>query len=42
MKKFAMIGYYHDYEGGVYAVGNEGVTPKETKKRPAKEELALF
>jgi hypothetical protein len=24
MKKFAMIGYYHDLEGGVYAVGNVG------------------
>jgi hypothetical protein len=26
MKKFMIIGYHHDYEGGVYTVGNEGVT----------------
>ena len=26
MKKFTIIGYHHDYEGGVYTVGNEGVT----------------
>jgi hypothetical protein len=42
MKKFAMVGYYHDYEGGVYTVGNEGVTVEEAKERAAKEELALF
>jgi hypothetical protein len=42
MKKFAMIGYYHDHEGGVYAVGNEDVTLQEAKERAAKEGLALF
>ena len=42
MKKFAMIGYYHETEGGVYAVGNEGVTIQEAKERAAKEGLALF
>jgi hypothetical protein len=42
LKKFAMIGYYHETEGGVYAVGNEGVTIQEAKERAAKEGLVLF
>ena len=32
----------HGPEGGVYAVGNEGVTLQEAKERAAQEGLALF
>ena len=42
MKRVAMIGYYHENKGGVYAVGNEGVRIQEAKERAAKEGLALF
>jgi hypothetical protein len=43
MKKYAMIGYYpSDVGGGVYAVGNEGVTVAEAKEHAAKEGLELF
>jgi hypothetical protein len=42
-KKYAMVGYYpNDVSGGVYAVGNEGVTTQEAKKRAAEEGLELF
>ncbi len=42
-KKYAMVGYYpNDVSGGVYAVGNEGVTVKEAKERAAEEGLELF
>jgi hypothetical protein len=43
MNKYAMIGYYPDLDkGGVYAVGNEGVTVKKAKELAAKEDLELF
>ena len=43
MKKYAMIGYYlSDVGGGVYAVGNEGVTVAEAKEHAATEGLELF
>ncbi len=42
-KKYAMVGYYpSDVSGGVYAVGNEGVTTQEAKERAAEEGLELF
>ncbi len=41
MHEYAMIGYYPS-GGGVYAVGNEGVTVKEAKELAAKEGLELF
>ena len=42
-KKYAMIGYYpNEVSGGVYAVGNEGVTAKEAKEQAAEEDLELY
>lgn len=42
-KKYAMIGYYpNEVSGGVYAVGNEGVTTRKAKELAAKEDLELF
>lgn len=41
-KKFAMIGYYHRTEGGVYAVGNEGITRADAITTAAEEGLELF
>ncbi|MBA4116220.1 MAG: hypothetical protein H0X71_07225 [Rubrobacter sp.] len=43
MKKFAMIGYYpNSVSGGVYAVGNEGITLEDAKELAAEESLELF
>jgi len=43
MNKYAMIGYYpNEVSGGVYAVGNEGVTTEEAKEHAAREHLELF
>lgn len=42
-KKYAMIGYYpNEVSGGVYAVGNEGVTAQEAKEQAAEEDLELY
>ncbi len=42
-KKYAMIGYYpNEVSGGVYAVGNEGVTTQEAHERAVEEDLELF
>ncbi len=40
MYRYAMVGYYPS--GVVYAVGSQGVTPKEAKERAAEEDLDSF
>jgi hypothetical protein len=43
MNKYAMIGYYPNaVSGGVYAVGNEGVTVDEAKEHATREDLECF